>query len=101
MKETLVAACVNDRGEPFLYSVNCESSWYESAVFIMKEAMTSWQSQTADKTCGEYTSHAAIAELPEPMWPRVEFRTYLERAFRKHLIQSLDQPIVKQMRGAR
>jgi len=101
IRPTLVAAAVTDQQISFLYMVAETSSWYESACTIMKEAMLEWRKQAADKEAGEYVGSPAISDLGEPKFPDVPFRVYLERAFRRHLITTLEDPVVRRIRGVR
>ena len=60
--------------------------------------MTQWLRVTPGDGC--YVSSLPIAELPEPRFPDAPLRDWLERAFSKRLITSIEHPVVKKLRGA-
>ncbi len=102
VRDTLVAAAVTSEGIPFLYTLTvADNSWYDSGVEIIRLATEEWVRQTADSAGGFYTITRPIAELGEPHFPDIPFRTYLERAFNKRVISSLDDPLIKKLRGDR
>jgi len=95
-----LAAAITSSGIHFLYRLTVtDSSWYESGVEVLLRATKEWVRVLPSESCYEVVS--PIAELEEPHFPDVPFRDYLERAFSKRLIKSLDDPMVKKLRGAR
>ena len=100
VRDTLVAAAITSSGIYFFYILPVsDSTWYESALTVIQRATQEWvRVQPAD---GSYVIYAPIAALEEPRFPDVPFREWLERAFSKRLIKSLDDPLVKKLRGAR
>jgi hypothetical protein len=100
VRDSLVAAAITDEGTSFLYVLPVTNSgWYESGVEIITTATEQWVRQTPGSD--GYIVTKPIAALPEPVFPDVPFRTYLERAFSKRVITSLDHPIIKKLRGDR
>jgi hypothetical protein len=100
VNDTLVVAAITSAGVPFLYSLRVsDSSWYESGVELIQEGTQIWVRVTP--TDGGYKTDPPIAVLEEPRFPNVPFRDWLERAFSKRLITSLDHPLVRKLRGAR
>jgi hypothetical protein len=100
VRDTHVAAAITSTGIPFLYKLAVsDSSYYESGLEVIRRAIEGWIRVTPADGC--YVIHPPIAQLDEPHFPNVLFRDYLERAFRKRLIKSLDEPLVKKIRGAR
>jgi hypothetical protein len=100
VRDTLVAAAITSSGIHFLYWLSViDSSWYESGVEVFRRAAEEWVRVTPSE--GGYTMKPPIAKLEEPRFPDVPFREYLERAFSKRLIKSLDDPLVKKLRGIR
>jgi hypothetical protein len=100
VRDTLVAAATTSSGIHFLYILPVsDSTWYESGVEVFQRATLEWvRVQPAD---GSYVMTPPVAVLAEPHFPDVPFREYLERAFGKRLITSLDDPLVKKLRGDR
>jgi len=100
VRDTLVAAAITSSGIPFLYTLTVsDSTWYESGVEVFRVATDQWVRVTPADGC--YVSKPPIAKLDEPHFPDVPFRDWLERAFSKRLIKSLDDPLVRKLRGAR
>jgi len=100
VRDNIVAAAITSSGIPFLYTIAVtDSSWYESGLGAILRATEEWvRVIPAD---GFYKIDFPIAKLDEPRFPDVPFRDWLERAFSKRLIKSLDDPLVKKLRGAR
>jgi hypothetical protein len=100
VRDTLVAAAITSSGIPFLYTLNIsDSTWYESGVEVFRLATDDWVRVTPADGC--YITKPPIARLDEPRFPEAPFRDWLERAFSKRLIKSLDDPLVKKLRGIR
>ena len=100
VRDNIVAAAITNTGTHFLYKLPVsESSYYESGLEVIRRATEGWiRVAPAD---GWYVIHPPIAKLDEPQFPDVPFRDYLEAAFKKRIIKSLDHPLVKKLRGAR
>jgi len=98
VRDTLVAAAITSTGISFLYTLAItDSTWHDSGMEAIRRAMERWVRITPSE--GSYLVTFPIAALPEPRFPDVPFRDYLERAFAKRLIKSLDDPLVKKLRG--
>jgi hypothetical protein len=99
ISETLVAAAITTSGIPFLYILTVsDSSWYNSGLEVFRQAIEEWVRVIPSDGC--YITKSPIAKLPDPVFPNAPFREWLERGFSKRLITSLDDPIVKKLRGA-
>jgi hypothetical protein len=48
---------------------------------------------------GAYDVFEATAEWPEPDWPNVPFNELLRVAFKGKVIDTLDHPVLKRLRG--
>jgi hypothetical protein len=100
VRDNIVAAAITSGGIHFLYKLPVsESSYYESGLEVIRRASEGWIRVVPAN--GWYTIHQPIAKLDEPQFPDVPFRDYLEAAFKKRIIKSLDHPLVKKLRGAR
>jgi hypothetical protein len=42
----------------------------------------------------------AQSDLGEPEWPELEYWELIKIAFRDHLIEKLDHPVIKRLRGS-
>ena len=61
--------------------------------------MSDWLFVRADMALGAYTMHIATATIPEPVWPTESLKELLKIAFRDRLIESVDHPVLKRLRG--
>lgn len=101
----LVLTCVNRLGDLFLWRVKLPgpdgrtNTWTESALRIAQAAETTWCRMVADMANGHYTHLEPTAELPKPKWPEMPFSEILRIAFRGRMVDSLDHPIVRELRG--
>jgi hypothetical protein len=99
VRDTLVVAAINSAGVPFLYALAItDSSWYESGLELILRGTEEWVRVTPVE--GAYKTDPPVAKLDEPHFPDVPLRNYLETAFKKRLITSLEHPLVKKLRGA-
>jgi hypothetical protein len=49
---------------------------------------------------GAYEMFQATADLPEPDWPDLTFPEILKIAFRDHVVDRDDHPVVQRLRGS-
>ena len=49
---------------------------------------------------GAYDVAIATAPLPEPEWPEETFEQLFRLAFRDRVIDSIDHPVIRQLKGA-
>ena len=53
----------------------------------------------ADKKVGGYELQPAAYPLPDPVWPDLSVGEVLRIAFQRFLIDTLDHPLLKKLRG--
>jgi hypothetical protein len=74
--------------------------WFTSAHEAAKVAMTRWIRLKANMHDGAYEHHLAESDIPEPTWGELPpFADLLTRAFGNRVINSVDHPAVKYLRG--
>ena len=75
--------------------------WHVSALQAAKLAEEKWVRISANMSLGGYEVFEALGNLSDPEWPDdgINFNRLLEIAFRGRIINSLDHPIVKKLRG--
>ncbi len=61
--------------------------------------MTKWVRVQANMADGKYDVFEATGTIPDPEWPDMSFRDMLQLCFDDRFIDSLDHPILKQLRG--
>ena len=76
------------------------NEWHRSAAEAAERAMHCWLRITASMSLGAYEMFEATGDLPEPKWPDLPFDEILKIAFRDHIIDRPDHPLVKRLRGA-
>jgi len=54
----------------------------------------------SDTTNGIYTHYEPTGELPDAKWPALSFNEIIKLAFRGRMIDSLDHPVLQDLRGA-
>jgi len=61
--------------------------------------MTRWLRVKANMDLGAYDMYEATAAIPDPVWPTATLRELLKIGFRESLIDDLDHPVLKRLRG--
>jgi len=96
---------VNRQGVLFFWPVRLPgpdgrvSPWSKSALEAAHLATRSWVRIAANQSLGAYTVWQADLPLPEPEWPDLAMKDLLRIAFKDFYIQTLDHPILRQLRG--
>jgi hypothetical protein len=75
------------------------NTWHRSALDAAEHAMSKWVRISANLNNKAYDISVATACIPDPAWPEESFQQLLEIAFRGRLIDRIDHPVVKQLRG--
>jgi hypothetical protein len=97
---------INRQGVLHLYPVKLPgpdgkyNAWHRSAAEAAEHAMKRWVRITANMSLGAYEVFEATGDLPEPTWPDLAFSEILKIAFRDHIIEKADHPVVQRLRGA-
>jgi hypothetical protein len=101
----LLLTCVNRAGDLFLWRVKLpgadgrSNTWTDSALQIAKAAEDNWARMVSDTANGIYTHYEPSTDLPDPRWPSISFREIIRIAFRDRMIESLDHPVIRELRG--
>lgn len=74
-------------------------SWNLSAMEAATIAKSTWVRVVANQSLGAYEVLEARGEMPEPEWPEESFEAILNLAFKGRYIQSLDHPVLRNLRG--
>jgi hypothetical protein len=75
------------------------NEWPRSEAVGAERAMERWVRVTANKSLGAYEIREATGELPEPDWPAFSFEEILKIAFRDHIVDRADHPLLQRLRG--
>jgi hypothetical protein len=76
------------------------NEWNRSAAEAAEQAMKGWVRVTANMSLGAYEIFKATGDIPDPVWPENPFQEILQVAFRDRLVDSLDHPLIRRLRGA-
>jgi hypothetical protein len=102
--KTLFTA-INRQGTVFFWPVRLPSpdgrdmEWWRSAREAAELATKFWIRVRANMNLGAYEIFKAECVIPDPEWPELGFWDLIKIAFRDHLIDRIDHPVVKQLRG--
>jgi hypothetical protein len=97
-----LVTCINHKGTLFLWPFkNSTNDWSRSASRIVRRAVGEWVRLRADMDASCYRVETAPAELRaiEPEWPTMTFDEILNTAFEDKCIDSLDHPVIRNLRG--
>jgi hypothetical protein len=76
-----------------------DMNWWRSGREAAELAMHDWVRVKANMNLGAYDIHKAESVMGEPEWPQVAFWDLIRIAFRDHLIDHIDHPVIKRLRG--
>ncbi len=70
-----------------------------SALEAASRASGHWVRMASNMPLGAYDVYETAANWPAPQWPTESFSDLLRVAFKGRLIDSLDHPVLKRLRG--
>jgi hypothetical protein len=76
------------------------NEWHRSLAEAAELAMGRWMRISANMSLGAYEVFEATGDLPDPTWPDLPFQEILKIAFRDHIVDRADHPLVRRLRGA-
>jgi hypothetical protein len=100
-----IFTAITRQGVAFLWPVRLQSpedrplAWWTSAREAAEMAIQKWIRITANKALGAYEITSAESLIADPEWPSLSFQQLIEIAFRDRLIDRMDHPVVKRLRG--
>ena len=75
------------------------NNWHISALRAAELAMTKWVRMQANMTDKAYDVFEATGTINDPEWPEMDFAKMLKTCFQDRYIESMNHPILKQLRG--
>jgi hypothetical protein len=75
------------------------SGWHTSGLEGAEKAMTEWIRVVPNMNLGAYEFLVARSQLSEPEWPMVPLRELLQIAFKGHVIDAPDHPVMQRLNG--
>lgn len=100
-----IYTCISREGVVFLWSIRLPGpdgrvdEWSRTALEAADLATKGWVRVAANKGLGAYDVFQATGNLPEPEWPTVPFKELLRVAFKDRLIDDLNHPVLRKLRG--
>jgi hypothetical protein len=76
-----------------------QDEWSRTALEASVMAKDHWIRLAAKMSLGAYEVFEAVGTFPEPVWPDLTWEEILRRAFRDHVIEDLDHPALRRLRG--
>jgi len=101
----LLVAAVTRQGVPFLWPLRLPGpdgkadTWCCSALMADEAARADWVRVQADMDLNAYRLDVATGITIEPVFPDLPLGEILKVAFKDKLIQSLDHPVLRKLRG--
>lgn len=75
------------------------NEWHQSALKAAMLAMDHWVRVTANQAAKGYDVVKSQAKLDDPKWPDVTFEEMFKIAFKDRYIDSMDHPVLRELRG--
>lgn len=75
------------------------NAWFETALHAAECAMRSWVRVVPNMSLGAYELYEATGALGEPEWPDLSFSEILRIAFKDRVIDTVDHPVLRRLRG--
>lgn len=96
---------MNRQGVLFLWPIRLpgpdgrSDDWSRSALEAAQMAKGRWVRVAANMSLGAYDVFEAAGDLAAPEWPDTSFKDLLRVAFKDRLIETLDHPVLRKLRG--
>jgi hypothetical protein len=73
--------------------------WHRSLREAAEIGIKEWVRVKANMSLGAFEMFVAQSTIAEPVWPEVTFQELIKLAFRDRLIDTIDHPVIKRLRG--
>ena len=101
----LLVPTITTHGAVSLWPIRLEDErgrldeWNQVALEAAERARTKWIRLMANMGAGTYDVLEAAGTFSEPTWPEMSLRKMLSMAFKERVIDDLDHPVLKRLRG--
>lgn len=105
LKPILLATAVSRQGVVFLWPVPLpdeggrRNAWAETAREGYEMCKTAWVRLVPDMSLGAYRIYEAEGQLSGPVWPEKTLSELLQLGFKDRIIDNVDHPVIKRLRG--
>ena len=101
----LLVPTITNHGALFLWPIKLQDEqgrldeWNSVALEAAERARSKWIRLMANMGAGTYDVLEAAGNFPDPVWPEKSLEELLEIAFKGRVIDSLDHPVLRRLRG--
>lgn len=101
-----IHTAINRQGVVFLWPVRLpspdgkENDWVRSMREAADRALTHWIRMKANMSLGAYDIYEAESTISDPTWPDLPFQELVRIGFRDRLVNHMEHPLIKRLRGA-
>jgi len=74
-------------------------NWWKSSREAAAMAVHDWVRIKSNMNLGAYEIYKAVDTMSKPDWPQLGFWELIKIAFRDHLVDRIDHPVIKRLRG--
>jgi hypothetical protein len=105
LRPVLLATSITRQGVVCLWPIPLpdesgrRNAWGDAAREAAETAKEQWVRVVADMALGAYRIHLAEGDLPDPVWPVKSLGELLQLAFKGRIVDSIDHPVVRRLRG--
>lgn len=100
-----LCTAMNRQGVPFIWPLRLPGpdgridDWSATANKAADMASRRWIRISANMSVGAYDVFESTADIPDPNWPEMPFQEILRIAFKGHVIDDLNHPVLRRLRG--
>ena len=101
----ILITSITNHGSVFLWPIRLPDEqgrldeWNSVALEAAGRAKSKWVRVMANMLAGTYDVLEAAGQFPEPVWPKVTLQQLLEIAFKGRVIDTMDHPVLRRLRG--
>lgn len=101
----LLVPAITNHGALFLWPIKLPDEqgrldeWNSVAQEAAQRAQTRWLRVMANIGAGTYDVLEAAGNFPDPVWPEKSLQELLEIAFKARVIDDMDHPVLRRLRG--
>lgn len=101
----MLFTAINRQGTVFFWPARLpgpdgkDLDWWRSQREAAELAMDEWVRVKANLNLGAYDIFRANGDISDPIWPELDYWALIKLAFRNHLIDRIDHPVIKRLRG--
>ena len=75
------------------------NTWNDSAMQAAQQATTHWVRLVSSMESSQYLIKKSLGDIPEPVWPDIDFLEAVNRAFSGRIVNDINHPFLQRLRG--